>query len=47
MRQTLNLTIPKSWQELSDKQLRYVFRLLNASFTLTQIKTKNHQGQTL
>ena len=39
MKTVLNLTIPKSWQELSDKQLRYVFRLLNASFTLTQIKT--------
>ena len=40
MRQTINLTIPKSWQELPDKELRYVFRLLNGSFTLTQVKTR-------
>ena len=39
MRQTINLTLPKSWQELTDKQLRFVFRLLNGSFTLTQVKT--------
>lgn len=39
MRQTINLTIPNSWQELSDKQLRYVYRLLNRNYTLTQIKT--------
>lgn len=39
MKEKINITIPKSWQELSDKQLRYVFRLLNGSFTLTQIKT--------
>lgn len=39
MRQTINLTIPKSWQDLSDKQLRYVYRLLNRNYTLTQIKT--------
>jgi hypothetical protein len=40
MRQTINLTIPKSWQELPDKELRFVFRLLNGSFTLTQVKTR-------
>ena len=40
MRQTINLTVPKSWQELPDKELRYVFRLLNGSFTLTQVKTR-------
>lgn len=39
MHQTINLSVPKSWQELSDKQLRYVFRLLNGNFSLTQIKT--------
>ena len=39
MHQTINLSVPKSWQQLSDKQLRYVFRLLNGNFTLTQIKT--------
>lgn len=65
MRQTINLTVPKSWQELTkqrvqsqvdlnsaesrrkkrksqlpDKELRFVFRLLNGSFTLTQVKTR-------
>lgn len=39
MKTVINITIPKSWQQLSDKQLRYVFRLLNGNFTLTQIKT--------
>ena len=40
MRQTINLTVPKSWQELPDKELRFVFRLFNGSFTLTQVKTR-------
>ncbi|MCR5851480.1 MAG: hypothetical protein K6G92_12365 [Bacteroidaceae bacterium] len=34
------MSIPKSWQELPDKELRFVFRLLNGSFTLTQVKTR-------
>ena len=40
MRQTIDLSIPKSWQELPDKELRFVFRLLNGSYTLTQIKIR-------
>ena len=40
MRQTINLTVPKSWQELPDKELRYVFRLLYGNFTITQVKAR-------
>lgn len=39
MQQSLNLTIPKAWQELTDKQLRFVFRLLAGNYSLPQIKT--------
>lgn len=39
MTHILNITLPKSWQELSDKQLRFVFRLLNQEYSLIQIKT--------
>lgn len=39
MQLTLNLTIPKDWQELSDKQLRHVYRLLAGNYSLPQIKT--------
>lgn len=39
MRQILNVIIPKSWQELPDKELRFVFRLLQGEYSLTQIKT--------
>lgn len=39
MRQTIDLSIPKSWQELSDKQLRFVYRLLNGNYSLAQVKT--------
>lgn len=39
MRQQLNITLPTCWQELSDRQLRQVFHLLNGQYTLTQIKT--------
>ena len=34
----LNIIIPNSWQELSDKQLLFVFRLLQGEYSLTQIK---------
>lgn len=37
MQQSLNLTIPKAWQELTDKQLRFVFRLLAGNYSLPQI----------
>ena len=40
MKTVIDLSVPKSWQELPDKELRYVFRLLNGSFTLTQVKTR-------
>ena len=36
---TLNLHLPTAWQQLSDSQLRFVFRLLAKDFTLPQIKT--------
>ena len=39
MRQTIDLSIPKSWQELPDKELRFVFRLLNGNYSITQVKT--------
>ena len=39
MRQILNINIPKSWQELPDKELRFVFRLLQGDYSLAQIKT--------
>ena len=39
MRQILNVNIPKSWQELPDRELRFVFRLLQGEYSLTQIKT--------
>ena len=40
MKTVIDLYVPKSWQELPDKELRFVFRLLNGSFTLTQVKTR-------
>ena len=39
MRQILNINIPKSWQELPDKELRFVFQLLKGEYALQQIKT--------
>lgn len=39
MRQTIDLSIPKSWQELPDKELRFVFRLLSGNYSITQVKT--------
>ena len=40
MKTVIDLSIPKSWQELPDKELRYVFRLLNGSFTITQVQAR-------
>lgn len=37
MQQTLNLSVPQSWQSLSNKQLRFVFRLLATEHTLPQV----------
>lgn len=36
---TINLQLPNTWQSLSDKQLRFVFRLLAAEHTSAQVKT--------
>lgn len=35
---TINFTTPQSWQELTDKQLRYVYTLIAEDFTTDQIK---------
>ena len=40
MRNVINLIIPQGWQELNDKQLRYVYRLLSGPYSLPQVKTK-------
>lgn len=37
--QTINITVPKGWHELSQKQLRYVFFLLSEEYTAPAIKT--------
>ena len=39
MKTVIDLSIPKGWQELSDKQLRFVYRLLNGNYSLAQVKT--------
>jgi len=36
---TLNLSVPKGWHELSDKQLRYVYQLIAGNFAIDEIKT--------
>ena len=36
---SINLAIPKSWNELDDKQLRYTYSLIANDFTLDEIKT--------
>jgi len=38
MTTVIDLCVPKGWQELSDRQLRFVFRLLNGRYSLTQVK---------
>ena len=40
MKTVIDLSIPKGWHELPDKELRFVFRLLNGSYTLAQVKTR-------
>ena len=36
---TINLTVPTGWDQLEDKQLRYVFGLLAQGFPSPQVKT--------
>jgi hypothetical protein len=38
MRQLIDIKVPTCWQQLSDKQLRFVFKLLNGNFSLPQVK---------
>lgn len=38
MQSNINLILPKGWQELDDKQLRFVFHLLASDHTAAQIK---------
>lgn len=35
----INITLPTSWQDLNEDQLRFVFELLAAEYTLDEIKT--------
>lgn len=37
--ETLNLTVPTSWAELSQHQLLHVFTCIAAGYNATQIKT--------
>ncbi len=39
MMQTIDFSIPRSWSELSDKQLRYVFFLISEGYDSDAIKT--------
>ena len=38
-RTNIDLKLPTRWEDLSDKQLRYVFALLSQGFTATEVKT--------
>ncbi|MBR1474037.1 MAG: hypothetical protein IJ613_00480 [Muribaculaceae bacterium] len=35
---SIDLKLPKKWEDLTDKQLRYVFALLSQGFTATEVK---------
>ena len=35
---SIDLKLPTKWEDLSDKQLRYVFALLAQGFTATEVK---------
>ena len=37
--QTINITLPTCWQELTPAQLRYVYYLISAGFTSEEVKT--------
>lgn len=39
MKAVIDLSIPKGWHELPDKELRFVFRLLQGEYSLPKIKT--------
>ncbi len=36
---TLNFIVPKSWAQLDDNQLRYIYRLIASEFSLDEVKT--------
>ena len=37
--QTINITVPKGWHELTQKQLRYLYYLISEGYSSTAIKT--------
>ena len=37
--QTINITVPKGWHELTQKQLRYLYYLISEGYNSTAIKT--------
>lgn len=37
--QTINITLPQGWHELTQKQLHYIFYLIAEEYTTTEIKT--------
>ena len=39
MKTVISLSIPKSWQDLSDRELRFVYQLLQGEYPLPKIKT--------
>ena len=37
--QTINITVPQGWHELTQRQLRYLFFLVSEGYSSTAIKT--------
>ena len=37
--QTINITVPRGWHELTQRQLRYLFFLISEGYSSTAIKT--------
>ena len=37
--QTINITVPKGWHELTQKQLRYLYFLIPEYYSSTAVKT--------
>ena len=37
--ETLDFIVPKSWEQLDDRQLRYVYRLIAGEFSIGEVKT--------
>ena len=35
---TLNISLPKSWQALTDRQLRFAYHLLASNYSLSQVR---------